>query len=133
MIFGGSFSSRWVENIREDKGYTYGPHTSIEHFLAGSALQVSAEVATEVTGPALLETLYELGRIASLPPGEDELEQARRYALGTLRLGMSTQAGLAGLASVYASFGLRLEHLREHSAALASASRERVAEVASHY
>jgi zinc protease len=133
MVFGGYFSSRWVENIREDKGYTYGPHTAIEHFVAGSALVVAAEVATEVTGPSLLETLYELGRIASLPPGEEELEQARRYALGTLRLGMSTQAGLAGLASMYASFGLRLDYLGEHSAALASATREQVAAAASKY
>ena len=133
MVFGGYFSSRWVENIREDKGYTYGPHSSIEHFVAGSALVVAAEVATEVTGPSLLETLYELGRIASLPPGEEELEQARRYALGTLRLGMSTQAGLASLASVYASFGLRLDYLSEHSAALAAATREQVADVAARY
>jgi predicted Zn-dependent peptidase len=130
LVFGGYFSSRWVENIREDKGYTYGPHTSIEQFVAGSALVVAAEVATEVTGPAMLETLYELGRIASLPPGEEELEQARRYGLGTLRLGMSTQAGLAGLASMYASFGLRLNYLTEHSVALASATREQVADVA---
>jgi zinc protease len=133
LVFGGYFSSRWVENIREDKGYTYGPHTSIEHFVAGSALVVAAEVATEVTGPAMLETLYELGRIASLPPGEDELEQARRYALGTLQLGMSTQAGLAGLASMYASFGLRLDYLAVHAARLAAATREEVAEVASRY
>ena len=133
LIFGGYFSSRWVENMREDKGYTYGPHTSIEHFLAGSALLVAAEVATEVTGPSLLETLYELGRIASLPPSEEELEQARRYALGTLRLGMSTQAGLAGLASMYASFGLRLDHLREHSTALTKATREQVADVAARF
>jgi predicted Zn-dependent peptidase len=133
LVFGGYFSSRWVENIREDKGYTYGPHTAIEHFVAGSSLVVAAEVATEVTGPVLLETLYELGRIASLPPGAGELEQARRYALGTLRLGMSTQAGLAGLASIYASFGLRLDYLSEHSAALAAATREQVAEVAAQY
>ncbi|MEV6487701.1 pitrilysin family protein [Actinoplanes sp. NPDC051633] len=133
LIFGGYFSSRWVENIREDKGYTYGPNTSIEHFVAGSSLVAAVEVATEVTGPSLLETLYELGRIASLPPGEDELEQARRYALGTLRLGMSTQAGLAGLASMYASFGLRLDYLTEHSAALAAATREQVADVAARY
>jgi predicted Zn-dependent peptidase len=133
LVFGGYFSSRWVENIREDKGYTYGPHTAIEHFVAGSALVVAAEVATEVTGPSLLETMYELGRIASLPPGEEELEQARRYALGTLRLGMSTQAGLAGLASMYASFGLRLSYLRDHSAALTATTREEVAEVASRY
>ena len=133
MVFGGYFSSRWVENIREDKGYTYGPHTAIEHYVAGSALVASAEVATEVTGPSLLETQYELGRIASLPPSEEELEQARRYALGTLRLGMSTQAGLAGLASMYASFGLRLDHLREHSAGLAAATREQVFEAAARY
>jgi zinc protease len=133
LVFGGYFSSRWVENIREDKGYTYGPHTSIEHFVAGSALVVAAEVATEVTGPALLETLYELGKIASLPPGEDELEQARRYALGTLQLGMSTQAGLAGLASMYATFGLRLDFLAEHAARLAAATRDDVAEVAARY
>jgi zinc protease len=133
LVFGGYFSSRWVENIREDKGYTYGPHTAIEHFVAGSALVAAAEVATEVTGPSLLETMYELGRIASLPPAEEELEQARRYALGTLRLGMSTQAGLAGLASMYASFGLRLDYLRDHSAALTAATREEVADVAARY
>jgi predicted Zn-dependent peptidase len=119
--------------MREDKGYTYGPHTSIEHFLAGSALLVAAEVATEVTGPSLLETLYELGRIASLPPGEEELEQARRYALGTLRLGMSTQAGLAALASMYASFGLRLDYLGEYSVALSKVTRDQVAEVAARH
>jgi zinc protease len=133
LVFGGYFSSRWTENIREDKGYTYGSYSSIEHYVAGSALVATAEVATEVTGPSLLETVYELGRIASLPPGEEELEQARRYALGTLRLGMSTQAGLAGLASVYAGFGLRLEHLREYSAALSAATREEVAAAAAKY
>lgn len=133
LVFGGYFSSRWTENIREDKGYTYGSYSLVEHYVAGSTLVAAAEVATEVTGPSLLETQYELGRIASLPPGEEELEQARRYALGTLRLGMSTQAGLAGLASMYAGFGLRLDHLREHSAALSAATREQVAAAAAKY
>jgi zinc protease len=133
LVFGGYFSSRWVENIREDKGYTYGPHSLIEHGVAGSSLVLAAEVATEVTGPALLETFYELGRLASLPPKEDELEQARQYALGTLRLGMSTQAGLAGLASTYAGFGLRLGYLAEYSAQLGRVSRDDVAAAAAAY
>ena len=34
LVFGGYFSSRWVENIREDKGYTYGPH-SVDRALGG--------------------------------------------------------------------------------------------------
>jgi predicted Zn-dependent peptidase len=133
LVFGGYFSSRWVENIREDKGYTYGPHSTIDHAVAGSSLVVAAEVATEVTAPALLETLYELGRLASLPPREDELEQARQYALGTLQLGMSTQAGLAGLAITYAGFGLRLDYLAEHAARLAKVTVDDVAEAAARY
>jgi len=133
LVFGGYFSSRWVENIREDKGYTYGPHSLVEHSAAGSLLVVAAEVATEVTGPALLETQYELGRLASLPPQVDELEQARQYALGTLQLGLATQAGLAGLASTYAGFGLRLDWLVEYAGRLAKVTREEVAAAAARY
>jgi predicted Zn-dependent peptidase len=133
LVFGGYFSSRWVENIREDKGYTYGPHSVIEHAVAGSSLVVAAEVATEVTAPALLETTYELGRLASLPPREDELEQARQYALGTLQLGMSTQAGLAGLAVTYAGFGLRLDYLADHATRLAKVTVDDVGAAAARY
>jgi zinc protease len=133
LIFGGYFSSRWTENIREDKGYTYSPHSGVEHSVAGSALVLGADVATKVTGPALLETWYELGRVATLPPKPEELEQARQYAVGTLLLGVSTQSGLAGLASSYAGYGLRLDFLTGYAARLAKVSRDDVAEVAARY
>jgi zinc protease len=133
LVFGGYFSSRWVENIREDKGYTYGPHSTIEHSAAGSMLTVAADVATEVTAPAVLETVYELGRLATVPPREDELAQARQYALGTLQLGMSTQSGLASLVSTYAGFGLRLDYLAQHAGRLERATRDDVAAAAARY
>ena len=133
LIFGGYFSSRWTENIREDKGYTYGPHSGVEHSIAGSALVLSAEVATDVTAPALLETWYELGRLATVPPKDDELEQARQYVIGSLLLGMSTQAGLASLASTYAGYGLRLDYLVAYAADLARSTRDDVAAAAAKY
>jgi predicted Zn-dependent peptidase len=46
---------------------------------------------------------------------------------------MSTQAGLAGLTSTYAGYGLRLDYLAEHSAALARTSLEEVAVAAATY
>jgi predicted Zn-dependent peptidase len=133
LIFGGYFSSRWVENIREDKGYTYGAHSTVDHSLAGTSLVLGSEVATEVTAPALVETVYELGRISTVAPSEDEVEQARQYALGSLLLGMSTQSGLASLASVYAAYGLRLDFLPEHAGRLGQASRDDVAAAAATY
>jgi predicted Zn-dependent peptidase len=119
LVFGGYFSSRWVANIREDKGYTYSPHAQVEHPPAGSRVTVSADVSTPTTAPALLETVYELGRVATLPVGQDELDQARRYAIGVLALGTATQAGLASTLSQLAGAGLGVEWLRDFPKQLA--------------
>ena len=61
------------------------------------------------------------------------MEQARQYALGTLQLGMSTQSGLAGLASAYAGYGLRLDYLAEHATRLAALTVDEVAQAAAAY
>ncbi|MGH8795143.1 MAG: M16 family metallopeptidase [Stackebrandtia sp.] len=131
LVYGGYFSSRLVANIREGKGYTYSPRSTVDHGKAGSAVVVSADVATEVTAPALWEMWYEMGRIASVAPDDDELEQARRYALGTLRLGTATQAGLASLASSFAGYDLRPDWLLGHANRLATVSADEVRRVAS--
>ena len=117
MVFGGYFSSRWTANIREDKGYTYGGHSVFEHPPAGSRVTVSVDVATDVTAPSVLETLYELGRIATVPVTQEELDQARRYAIGSLQLGTASQAGLASMISMLAGADLGVDYLREFPAA----------------
>jgi predicted Zn-dependent peptidase len=120
LVFGGYFSSRWVANIREDKGYTYSPHAQVEHPPAGSRVSISADVSTPTTAPALLETLYELGRVATTAVTQGELDQARRYAVGSLALGTSSQAGLAGTLSQLAGAGLGVEYLRDYPKQLAA-------------
>ncbi len=120
LVFGGYFSSRWVANIREDKGYTYSPHAQVEHPPAGSRITLSADVSTPTTAPALLETIYELGRVATTAVGQGELDQARRYAVGTLALGTSSQAGLASTLSQLAGAGLGVEYLRDYPRQLAA-------------
>jgi zinc protease len=119
LVFGGYFSSRLVENIREDKGYTYSPHSSITHMAAGSVTVVDADVATEVTAPALLEIGYELGRIASLAPSQEELDQARQYAIGTMQLSLASQGGLAATLVTLAAAGLDLDWLYDQPARMA--------------
>ena len=111
-IFGGSFSSRLNANLREDKGWTYSPSAGVEHLESASLLTVSAEVATEVTAPSLVEIVYELGRMATLPVGADELEAARRYRTGATALSLQTQSGLATQLVVLASAGLDATWLR---------------------
>lgn len=130
LAFGGYFSSRLVENIREAKGYTYSPHSRVEHGVAGSTVMVDADVATEVTAPALLEIGYELGRMVTLPISEQELADVRQYAISSLAISTSTQAGLASMLATLAGAGLGLEWLREHPVRLTKVTREDVFEVA---
>ena len=133
LAYGGYFSSRLVENSREDKGYTYGPHSRISHSAAGSRLVVDADVATEVTAPALLEIWYELGRMATLPMTAVELENVRQYAVGSLALSIATQAGLASTLSALIGVGLGLDWLREHPRRLAAVTLEQTFEAARTY
>lgn len=133
LIFGGFISSRWVENIRERKGYSYSPRSSIEHSVRRSSVMISADVATEVSAPAMLETLYELGRMASGPVTESELETVRQYAIGTLALSTATQAGLATTVSALLGTGVGLDWLVEHPLRLARVTVAEVAELAAQF
>ncbi|MGQ0776839.1 MAG: M16 family metallopeptidase [Pseudonocardiales bacterium] len=133
LIFGGYFSSRWVENIRENKGYTYSAHSGIESNPHGATLLAEADTASEVTAAALLETRYELGRLAVVPPGESEVDNARQYAIGALTISTSSQAGLAGQLTALAAIGLDLDWLRAHPMRLQAVTTEQVAEAAAEF
>jgi zinc protease len=115
LVFGGYFSSRLVMNLRETKGYGYSPRSRVDHAPAGSIQLAAVDVATEVTGPALAELRAELRGMAERPPGAEELDLARRYALGSIKLATATQAGVANYISVLAAADLPLAWLAEHS------------------
>jgi predicted Zn-dependent peptidase len=133
LVFGGYFSSRWVENIREDKGYTYGAYCGFEFTPHGATLIADADTASEVTAAALLETRYELGRIAVVPPEESEVDNARQYAIGSLTISTSSQRGLAGHLSTLAVLGLDLDWLRAHPSRLQAVTTGQVAEATAEF
>jgi zinc protease len=114
LVFGGYFVSRLVDNIREKRGYTYSPHSGVQHLREASFFSLQADVGTEVTGPALAEIDYELERMVAGPIDGGELQSAKRYLAGTLAMSLQTQAGLAAYLSVLATNGLPLEYLRDY-------------------
>jgi zinc protease len=130
VAFGGYFASRLTQNIREDKGYTYSPRSGLVHGAMASGFVLEADVATEVTGPALVEIAYELGRMVTAPITSSELDSAVNYLTGLLGLQAATQAGLAGVIETLLGDGLDVSWLREHPAALARATSDDVLEQA---
>jgi zinc protease len=133
LVFGGYFSSRWMENVREDKGYTYGAHSGIEFVPGGGVLGVDTDVASDVTAAALLETRYELGRLTAVPPTKEEVDAARAYAIGSLLISLDNQGGLASTIAALAADGLTIDWIRGHPARLEDVTAEQVAAVALRY
>jgi zinc protease len=127
LVFGGYFSSRWMENIREDKGYTYGAHSGTEFVPGGAVLSVETDVASDVTAAALLETRYELGRMTAVPPTPDEVDAARRYAVGSLLISLDSQGGYASTVATLAADGVPVQWLRDHPARLEAVTVDEVA------
>jgi zinc protease len=100
-LYGGAFNSRLVMNIREDKGYTYSPRSSVNPLRQHGYFSVSAAVRNDVVAASLTEIFYELDRLRALPVPEPELADARNYLSGVFSLGLATQEGLlAQLATV---------------------------------
>jgi zinc protease len=94
-IYGGMFGSRLVNNIREDKGYTYSPGARISDYRETGVLVTHADVRNAVTGASFNEIGYELNRMASTAPTDVELERAKRYMVGTLALSLQSRGAVA--------------------------------------
>ena len=133
LVFGGYFVSRLVENIRERRGYTYSPHSGIQQQRAASFFSVQADVATEVTLPALVEIRYELSRMLAGPLEGAELLSAKRYLSGTLSMSIQTQAGLASYLTTLASRDLPIRYLRDFLATVEALTEADVIEAARRY
>jgi len=94
-IYGGTFSSRLTSNIREDKGYTYTPFSFLRPYRRAAVLTTGADVRNEVTGPTLNEIMYEMNRLATTSPSEEELTKTKRYLVGSEAINLQARSAVA--------------------------------------
>jgi predicted Zn-dependent peptidase len=132
-IYGGMFGSRLTLNIREDKGYTYSPWSALASRHQAAILQTWAAVRNEVTGASLNEIDYELNRMATTEPQQDELAMAQRFLTGTRALQLQNQSAVARELAQLWVFGLPPEELGAESARIQKVSAKDVARVGAKY
>ncbi|MFN8241578.1 MAG: pitrilysin family protein [Bacteroidales bacterium] len=83
-ILGGYFGSRLMKNIREQKGYTYGIHSSVISYKLSGYKAISAEVGAAHSRDAVKEIMNEIRLLQTEPVDADELNVVRNYMLGEL-------------------------------------------------
>ena len=83
ILFGGFFGSRLMENIREDKGYTYGIHSYLQNHIGHSAWMISTEAGKDVVDATIAEVYKEMKELREEPVDEEELLLVRNYMIGS--------------------------------------------------
>ncbi len=96
-LYGGTpLLSRLDQNLREEKGWTYGVSSHLSPYRAISGWGVSADVNTDDTVGALGEIYRELDVLRTSPPPADELRRVQNYKAGNFLIGASSRQGLLG-------------------------------------
>ncbi|MBZ5563246.1 MAG: insulinase family protein [Acidobacteriia bacterium] len=132
-IYGGMFGSRLVVNIREDKGYTYSPGSFLQVRRDAGIFQTRADVRNAVTGASLNEIEYELNRLATTSPSEEEMQRAERYLVGIKAIILQLQRSVGSqLATLWVS-GLPPEELGRESEKIQKVTPQQVDDVARKY
>lgn len=83
-VLGGYFGSRLMNNIREDKGYTYGIGSGISSLKEAGYLFISTEVGADVCAAALTEIYKEIELLKTELIGDEELALVKNYMLGSM-------------------------------------------------
>ncbi len=91
---GGYFGSRLVKNIREDKGHTYGIHSSLAEIGDYNYWVISADVQKEHFKDCVQEIYKEISKLVENPVPEDEIEVVRNYLIGKMLAGFSSSFDL---------------------------------------
>jgi len=82
-VLGGYFGSRLMQNIREEKGLSYGIHSSLSFMQHAGIWGISSEVKKDQKDIALAEIYKELQRLKDEPVDDDELNRVKNYMAGS--------------------------------------------------
>ncbi|MCC6701192.1 MAG: insulinase family protein [Fluviicola sp.] len=79
---GGAFGARLMQNLREDKAYTYGCYSDLQVTRDGSWLSTNGSFRNDVTDSAITQLLYEFKRITEGYVTDEELNLAKSSMAG---------------------------------------------------
>ena len=133
ILGGGGFSSRLMDNIRDNKGLAYDVHSGFAAQKEPGAFTVAIQTKNESANDVIAETLKEIRRIQEEPVTEKELADAKAYLSGSFPLRMDTSAKIAGMLTSIEIYHLGLDYPQKYLSMIKGITRDDVQRVANKY
>jgi len=133
VLGGGVFSGRLMQNLREDKGYTYGARSGLSTDPVVSRFHAGAEVRNEVTDSTVAEILYEMERLINEPVEKDELELIQNFMTGQFARSLERPRTIARYAMNIERYDLPEDYYATYLERLNAVTTEEVQQMAQKY
>ncbi len=133
VLGGGVFSGRLMQNLREDKAYTYGARSSLSSDKVVGRFTARTEVGNNVTDSALVEILYELDRMVNEPVDSESLDLVKNFMNGSFARSLESPRTIANFALNIERYNLPKDYYKTYLERLAAVTTEDVTAMAKKY
>ncbi len=129
----GGFASRLMQNLREDKAYTYGCYSSINVTEDGSWFSAGGNFRNEVTDSAITQILFELEQIVDDYVTDKELSLAKSSMAGSFGRSLERPSTIARFALSIIRNDLPKDYYQTYLQQLEGVTKQDLLEVAQKY
>ncbi|MGO1788540.1 MAG: M16 family metallopeptidase [Sphingobacterium sp.] len=132
-LLGGFFGSRLMNNIREDKGYTYGIGSMVASLRHTGFISIVTDVGCEHTDDTIHQIEKEIKRLQEEKVDVSEIELVQNYMLGSMLGSLeSVFSHVDKFKSVYFS-GLDLSYYNYYTEVVQGMDADQLIEIAQRY
>ena len=132
-ILGGYFGSRLMENIREEKGYTYNIYSTSEPMLYDGYFYISTEVGNEYLAATKEEIYKEISILQNDLVDKKELKMVKNYLLGNILTMVDGPLNVAEIVKSYVTEGLPYSNFENIVDVIRAISSEQLRDLACKY
>lgn len=133
ILGGGIFSGRLMQNLREDKAYTYGARSSLSSDELVGSFNAFASVRNAVTDSSVTEFLYEMNRLRDEPITEEDLQLVKNSMAGSFARSLESPQTIASFARNTYKFNLPKDYYQTYLQRLDAVTIQDVSEMAKKY
>ncbi|HEX8824925.1 MAG TPA: pitrilysin family protein [Archangium sp.] len=133
IVLGGGFTSRLVNEVRVERGLTYGISSYFDSMSAGGVFGISTFTKTEKSREIIDVSLAEVAKVRESGIGAAELKKAQRYLAGLYPLRTETNESVAAVISDIRVHGLGDDWVEKFRERLLAVKPKQTQEVAAKY
>jgi predicted Zn-dependent peptidase len=133
ILGGGLLSSRLNQNIREDKGYSYGVRSTLRYDKAIGYFAAGGNVRNEVTDSAVVEMLSEMEQLRTGLVPEKELSSVKSFIFGSFARSTERPETVARFALNIARYKLPKDYYATYLKQVEGVTPQRIQEAAQKY